>query len=481
MSARGTAFWRCDVGKRVAVGLAFAIATVACGSTRDAPRPSILLFVLDTVRADAVSAYGRVRDTTPATDALAAEGILYTQAYTPAPWTLPAHVTLFTGLAPSRHGVSIRRRRAAGRLIMLAERLRDAGYETVGVSANPWVTKGFNLAQGFERFFFVKGFILPKGGSMPARLTLDRALSVWLNGRKEERPFFLFVNVVDAHAPYTVREENHFLPPDVTATEAAAVPQAVEHYLCRAAPQQRELKVLQGLYLGDVKAADAKVATVLERLRTAGLARNLLTIVTSDHGEHFGEHGLVHHEFSVRDPLLHVPLLIHGLRGVAPTWIDEPVQLADIVPSVGRPLPTTRGISGLPRAIIAEFESVDVPGSERAKVIREMRSHRVQCKRSDKVFGDMHAVIRYPMKLVWFERYPAEMYDLRTDSQERQNLAAERSALVTQLTAELRRHLRDGRPAPEAAPGAPPSPEVQEQLRALGYIGDDEGDDEPDD
>ena len=471
----------------MAVGLAFTIAVVACGSARDAPRPSILLFVLDTVRADAVSAYGRVRDATPATDALAAEGLLYTQAYTSAPWTLPAHATLFTGLTPSRHGVSMRRTRAADRLIMLAERLRDAGYETVGVSENPWVTKAFNMAQGFDRFSFVIDSVPPKGGSIPTRSTLYGALSAWLNGRKEERPFFLFVNVADAHHPYSVREENHFLPPDVTAAEAEAVPQAVEHYLCGAAPQQRELKVLQGLYLGDVKAADAKLARVLERLRTAGLTRNLLTIVTSDHGEHFGEHGLVLHEFSVRDPLLHVPLLVHGLRGVAPTSIDEPVQLGDVVPSVlewvglplpddldGRPLPTTRGISGPPRTIVAEFESVDVPGLERTTVIREMRSHRVHCKLSDKVFGDMHAVIRYPMKLVWFERYPAEMYDLRTDPLERQNLAAERSALVAQLTAELRRHLREGRAAPEAAPGTPLSQKVQEQLRALGYSGDDE-------
>src|SRR5262245_9771618 len=119
-------------------------------------RPSFVLAVLDTMRADAVSCYGSVAGTTPTLDRLAAGGLRYTRAFAQAHWTLPSHATLFTGLAPSRHGVDWRRPEATGDLTTLAERLRDGGYETVGVSENPWVTSAFHLDQGFERFSGVR-------------------------------------------------------------------------------------------------------------------------------------------------------------------------------------------------------------------------------------------------------------------------------------------------------------------------------------
>src|SRR5437867_1887696 len=123
---------------------------------------------------------------------------------------------------------------------MLAERLRDAGYETVGISENAWISESFSMTQGFERF---------SAADLERHYEPDvvRAVASWVHDRRGDRPFFLFVNVVDAHHPYSVRATNPFLPPGVTAEQAAAVPQKPEDYFCARTPHTRELEILWGL------------------------------------------------------------------------------------------------------------------------------------------------------------------------------------------------------------------------------------------
>ncbi len=470
-----------------------------CATSRGG-QPSILLVVLDTTRADAVSAYGDgARIVTPTTDRLAASGLRYTRAYSQAPWTLPSHATLFTGLTPSQHGVSWRRTWAADDLVMLAEALRDANYETVGVSENPWISAALNMAQGFGRFVVTTGFTLTHDAPEPRPDAAETVLAVreWLARRDGDRPFFLFVNLLDAHLPYLVRAETPFLPVGVTQDRARAVPQSPSEYLCQPRPRARDLAILHGLYLGGVRAADAKLGALLDLLRSAGLDRDLITIVTADHGEHFGEHQLVGHQFSVREPLLHVPLVVHGLRDVAPAVIGAPVALLDVMPTLlqvtgvripdglaGRPLPVAAGAAVASdqeaRAIIAEHDdSADqhtVPEPELARLIRQSNQEaRRNCPGGAPVFGEMRAVVRYPLKLLWYARYPSELYDLAADPREERDLATLEPSLVASLTAEMERQIRRRRVADPDAPNGPPGtlpPEVQSRLRALGYLGD---------
>ena len=139
--------------------LSLALLTFAPGCRDEGPAHPLnfVLFVLDTTRFDAVSAHGVHSGTTPVLDTLASAGLRYTRAFAQSPWTLPSHVTMFTGLLPSQHGAGWRGTRAGDELVTLAERLRDAGYETFGVSENPWVSPSFNLDQGFERLLSVRG------------------------------------------------------------------------------------------------------------------------------------------------------------------------------------------------------------------------------------------------------------------------------------------------------------------------------------
>src|SRR5262249_329436 len=139
----------------------------------------------------------------------------------------------------------------------LAERLAALGYETMGVSENPWLTARFGMTQGFERFVAVDPFRLGVAGP-----SLPEVVHDWLRTRSSRRPFFLFVNIMDAHESYPVRDSNRFLPAGVSPAQARTVSQRAEDYLCHKEPRDADLAVLRALYLDGVAAADAKLGTV---------------------------------------------------------------------------------------------------------------------------------------------------------------------------------------------------------------------------
>jgi arylsulfatase A-like enzyme len=454
-------------------------AGVGCSDSR----PSVLLFVMDTTRADAVSAYGNVEGTTPTLDALAADGLRYSRAYSTAPWTLPSHASLFTGLLPSQHGVTWNDTSASEELVMLAEHLRDAGYETAGMSESPWISRPFRTQQGFDFFRIIGG---KRAGLL---IVLDR----WLELLPPGRPFFLFINIVDSHAPYLVREENPYLPPDVTPEEATAVSQDRGTYVCRADRFPREMDILRGLYLGDVRAADKKLARVLDRLDAANCRDDLITIVTSDHGEAFGEQRLFDHVVGLDESLLRVPLVVHGLPGRAPAVIDETVSLASVMPSVlswaGIPVPATlprgplpeepdRARGGVPPVAIAELSDPAAPHAEDAGLYTPhlriaAANTRRHCGPRDRVFGLMQTAIDPPFKLLRYERYPSMLVDLRSPGREADDVAPRHPEVAEALRKELAA-LETGRARRAHTPASPEprelSTELEDSLRALGYL-----------
>jgi len=478
-----------------AIALACAIALAAgCSPERAEPRPSIVVVVIDTLRADAVSAYGAVEGTTPSFDALASSGLLYERAYAPSPWTLPSHASLLTGYEVDRHGVGI-----AGRMGLraefttLAERLSDAGYQAVGFSENPLVSALFGFGRGFERFSAPTIEEAFNEDQNPGSLQFDIVdeVAAFAAERDPSRPFFLFANLFDPHSPYLDREQNQFIESGVaigdfwTANSLKASPTRI----CDQLPFSKELKILHGLYLGDVAAADAKLGRIDAIVREAVAEEGLIVVVTADHGEHFGEHRLLDHEFSVRAPVLNIPLAVHGLPDAPAGRIEAPVTIVDVSASVlrwagveipaeiaGRPLPTRASEANQPVVdLLAVYSDakLEVPENwdEELKPMDGAKdAKRAGCSPSDRVFGSMAALTRWPFKLIWFENHPAELYDLRWDPLERSDLAALRPEVSGPLIEEARRRVDEIGLADPAEGAEAPSAAELEALRGLGYV-----------
>jgi arylsulfatase A-like enzyme len=336
---------------RSRLAAAVAIAFVAAGllarprSAEPAARPSLVLFVWDTVRADRVGCYGAKAPTSPFLDAIARRGVRFANAVAPAPWTAPSHASLFTGLLPARHGL----RHAAGETVLasvplLAQTLRGAGYETVAVSGNANVSAVTGLHRGFEHFL---EYYEDDDPVARPRRALDAVLR-WRDGRRvrrtrgDDRPVFLFVNLMSAHLPYAPSDAclGPVRPaglPDGRLAQAREVGQraVMAHNLGLRRLPEGTLAGMRALYDGGVRECDRSTGAILHALRGEGILDGALVAVTSDHGENLGEHGLVEHRFSVHETLLRVPLVLHQEGRWDGGRVEAvPVSLLDLYPTL---------------------------------------------------------------------------------------------------------------------------------------------------
>lgn len=349
-------------------------------------QPNVLLIVLDTVSASHLGCYGYHRPTSPTLDALAGEGALFRNAFAAAPWTLPSHASLFTGLHPTTHRTGWTHPRlhdgkagtAAVRydFLTLAEALGRRGYDSCGVSEKAWLTDRHGLTQGFSHYYDYsiarpsERLLLPsivdrvlrklgapaliperlrdKGGARVVETALD-----WLGRRERERPYFLMLNLNEAHSPY-VRPEGfpdfaRWLPEGVAAEDLPAGYFAHAHDRKAYNSGARELledeaEIQKALYDANILYQDQLLAKLFEGLRELQLMEDTLIVVTADHGEEFNEQGRFGHQLSLSDRLLHVPLIFRmPSRVPAGQRLEANVSLVDVFPTV---LAATTGLSG---------------------------------------------------------------------------------------------------------------------------------------
>jgi arylsulfatase A-like enzyme len=272
------------------------------------PQFNVLLVTLDTTRADRLGCYGYTDAHTPALDSLAAQGVLFERAFTPAPVTLPAHASLLTGLVPPVHGVrdnGIYRLRDEA--VTLAELLGDAGMVTAATVAAYVLASRFGLAQGFSHYDERLKGQLGKPAAFyverPAEEVTDAALG-WLEKRNDKKNFFLWVHYFDPHSPY--------------------VPPARFDSLCPGRP-----------YDGEIAYMDSQLGRLLGALRSDGQYENTLVVVVGDHGEALGEHGEPTHGIFLYNSTVRVPLIVKFPAGEhAGGRVDANVSLVDIFPTV---------------------------------------------------------------------------------------------------------------------------------------------------
>ncbi len=478
---------------------------------------NVVVVVWDTVRgAETVPADESL---TPALASLAARGTEYSNAFTVAPWTVPAHGSLFTGTYPSRHGAHADSAFLDGRLPTLAEVFRDAGYETMAVSNNQWIAEEFGFARGFEAFREQAGRgttdrrlrdgLTGVASATPTEWTLDpdsvggsgarlraglrpgprddgadrtvRRVRRWLRRRSEDDPFFLFVNLVDAHLEYRPprRFAGRHLPDGWSHEAATALPQDPRAFDAgRFAPTDEEWSVLHALYRGEIAYLDAQLARLRAALEETGAAGETLLVVTSDHGENVGEHGLLGHQYSVADTVLSVPLVVAGPGFDGADGHDGLVQLVDLAPTLldaaGVDAPAAReGFQG------RSFHPA-AGGPRRRRAFAEYRGPRPPVERLEERFGEvpdrihglqrsLRAVRTRRHKYVRGSDGSASLYDVAADpgeADDRLGAAPERAAA---LEAALDDWLSSFDHA-DADEAAAISPSTERHLANLGYM-----------
>lgn len=296
-------------------------------------RPDLMLFVADTFRADNLAMNGGDPRWTPHMNAWAAEGLGFTNAVATAPWTLPSQASMLTGLYPYQHGATHLSTKLPTNLPTVAERLRASGYRTVAITDGLFLSPQYGVDRGFELF-------IEHGQEKAFDQTTLASLREVLQ-RDDGRPLFLFVQTYNVHTPYVVQPAtlaafpelfNPSVPPEHWEWESLAKrhPVAPEDMTLA---QKHALGVeLQPMYRGGVHDFDVWFGELLTTLRTVQ-RDNLVLILTSDHGEAFGEHGSLLHGDTVYQEEVHVPLVLRG-PGLPAGLRTEPVGLIDLAPTL---------------------------------------------------------------------------------------------------------------------------------------------------
>ena len=437
---------------------------------------NVLMLSFDTLRPDHLSGYGYARETSPNLDRFADEGVLFTQAISPAPWTTPAHYSLFTGLNPSAH----QNVRSAAEPFQndptLARQLRDQGYYTLGITGGGSISARFGMANGFNAYREYSSY---PNTTHPNRAwkhqndtqrTFDDA-EAWLEANTDTR-FFLFLHHFEAHDPY---EDGHFLG------------EADDDLLSRR----------KALYDGDIRHADSFFGRLIDKLRELDLLDSTIVIFLSDHGEEFHEHyvesdvipprtqdlvpeiSYIDHAHSLYDELLRIPLVFY-VPGLEPARrvLDNQVRLIDVMPTV--------------LELLGIKPSGPMQGESLVQLMRtgERESDPPALAEATHWGPERKAIRKDGYKYIWIPNLKSktkrtykglvqhELFDLTNDPGETKNLYSERPelaesmrhALFEELEASIELGERMRQQRPEVGETTEMEEDVRDALKALGYL-----------
>ena len=381
--------------------------------TGDPQRPDIILVSIDTLRADHLSCYGYERSTSPFIDQLARTGVRFVDARSPSPWTLPTHTTMLTGLHPHNHGVVDDSIHRGDDVLMLAQAMKEEGYETAGFVSSLYVSSVFGFDKGFDHFddFGLHTEKQNLSGMVRASQVVDKALT-WMQSRKEGTPIFVFLHFYDVHYPYE--------PPSPydelfdRASHKGENRYKNYFYYQKNIPSADDFLHIQAQYDESIRYVDDQLARFSKEIQN----RHVRWVITADHGEEFGERGSWGHAHTLYQEQLHVPLLISG-AGITAKEETRRVGIEDIMPTIFSLLGRS-SFSGDGVNILAE----DIP--ERLFVAETSRFR--SCRLS--VADSSH-------RLEWdLNAHKAEIF-VASDQQEKNNVASTEEARMIKMKQEL--------------------------------------------
>lgn len=455
-------------------GAAASPASAAAAARSDAP--PIIWVTIDTLRADHLSVYGYERKTTPNLEAFAKTATLYTGCGANAPSTWQSVPAMFTGMTPYRHGGVSETRRLPDRFTLVAEMLQERGYQTIGESANPWVSAHYGLAQGFEQFHlyntddelmlydvmklamrvdpwqvFRYRDWLPSYAYVPFGTLVDEATD-FVRARDASRPLFLYLQPVDPHGPY--QAPLHYVP----GASGFRREDYVSYWKLKTGVQvnPRQEQSLLALYDGAVTYSDAELGRLFDMLKAEGLYDKAMIIVTADHGEQFYDHALWRHGNSLYQALLHIPLVVKYPGQHEARVVNDPVASIDIAPTIMRELGGT---------------CADCEGRA-LQDIDPSRPHIAYLMAHDEIRPLIKSVAADGWKLIQGDkdgRDVEQLFNVAVDPKELTDERATHPEVVARLEGLLQSYEKTAGPPPTAEK-IELKPEETQRLRALGYV-----------
>ena len=447
-------------------------------------RPNVIVYLVDTLRADRLGCYGYSKPTSPNLDKFVGDAVLYEAAMSTAPWTKPSVASLWTSTPPVEHRVVDFMDNLPTDLVTLAEVFQASGYKTAGFVANPLVAPQFQFNQGFDTYeMFPDGIVTEK---------INEKVLPWLEARKPNQPFFLYVHTIEPHLAYDPPRafRQAWLPelkkaPKGTASKAVlsnpdpAGFLTLTNALVRRSFEADPLPIPQAttdnvnlLYDGEVASNDDAFGKLLEKLKATGLYDDTIIVFVSDHGEELLDRDQLGHLSNVFQELVRIPLVVkYAGNQHAGGRVRDLCQVTDVMPTVleeaGLPVPKAATGQLLPvrdktgeagsRALI-----VDVEVGRHAKALKQPINFLIDV-RGVRV-GDWKAAISYSAVFV---QEPFVLFDMKADPGERRNLWTEQPVRALHMESLIRRydeHRKSG-----AETDVLPA-EAERMLRSLQYL-----------
>jgi len=445
-----------------AVALVAFAATFASGPARAAaPKPNVLIILMDALRADVLGPYGYTRrPTTPNLDKLAARGVVWDYTISQNAWTVPCIASLFTAVDPQAHR-TLRgpETREANTLSpdhqTVAEQFKAAGYSTSAFVKSTVIGASNGYSQGFDTYQVVGG--KHQADQFSAKELNDVAIP-WLVAQKSaSKPFFTYLHFMDAHSPYKAPEPWYSKYKVGNSKLSGAHVEIDAMIKAGTVPTKDDIERLYGLYDAEIEYFDTELGRLVNALITAGVEQNTIIVVTADHGEAFYEHGQWFHG-NLYQENIRIPAIIKG-PGLSPGRLKGYTQQIDIAPTLADLAGVTKGAKWTGRSQAAAMRTGTADSGD--GVYSEWSEHRTFIEASS------------GLKLI-INDGPVKLYDTKADPKETTNLATSRPADVTRIRARLDARYAAGKKLGEsfAAPTATQqyTPEQLEQLRELGYI-----------
>jgi arylsulfatase A-like enzyme len=449
----------------------------------ESPPPNVILFSLDTLGAGYLGAYGNPRPVSSHLDAILARSFRFDRAFAEFPNTFVSHSSLFTGLYPAHHG----RYPGGGPgswppLDSLVSRLAAHGYHTAAITEDAYVGSERGFAHGFDHWD--NGDVGEEPATWGNSPGTFRSASAWLEAHGRTAPFFLFLHTYEVHAPYRPRDAaarriaDASTPGDTRQFDPKALHRAMRRQITvGGALSDADVRRLRALYDGEIHYLDRQMGAFFDELAAAGLLDDTLVVITSDHGELFGEHGMVGH-VGTHNRVLHVPLGFHWPGRIAPGRSEQPVQLVDVLPTVfdlvGVPVPASLDGRSLAAELLGDRSD---PPARTAIAESSFKQQRCRAADPDACWIEIRIAQDARFKRVRSRSGRRDtLHDLEADSGEENDVSDLHPDVVRRLDAALERvygsewHRNPHREVPGEEGTHALDPEIRMRLEALGYI-----------